>query len=80
MPAGAAEGMEGGGVTPSTRSDIETALDMMAIALADAGLLSPRIRAAYVRAIRCVRSVDGHRRIRSDAGVNKVEPQMEIEA
>lgn len=67
-------------MTPSTRSDIETALDLMAVALTDAGLLSEPIRATYVKAVRLVRDIPGHRRIRSDAGVNKVEPQMEIEA
>lgn len=65
-------------MTPSTRSDIETALDLMAMELAQYGPMPERVRAAYVRAVRLVREIPGHRRIRSDASVNKVEPQMEV--
>jgi hypothetical protein len=66
-------------MTPTQRADIETALDQMALALTDAGLMTEPLRAKYTRAIQIAREVPpGIRRIRKDHSACMADPQHQI--
>jgi hypothetical protein len=66
-------------MTPRALSDIETALDAMAVELKAHGLLKHPICGQYLRAIRLVRELPPHtRRLRSDFNQRHHGPQQQI--
>lgn len=66
-------------MTPSHKSDIETALDLMDAVIRERGGHTKQSRAAYLRAIAVYRDIpSGHRRVRSDFETRRDTRQMEL--
>jgi len=67
-------------LTDRQRSDIETALDEMAMELMACGRFRKTMRRQYVKAIRSFRDIpSGHRRVRSDFVGGRQRKQQELD-